>query len=105
MKFSERILMRLARMSLVACRSQSPPEPFCVSTSRLSISAPIHGAIFSSSVPGRTPIDRKSVVSGKSVSVRVDLGGRRIIKKKEKDEQRSRQQHDRRKRQIKYEPI
>src|SRR3546814_16553559 len=26
--------------------------------------------------------DRKSVVSGKSVSVRVDLGGRRFIKKK-----------------------
>src|SRR3546814_18672496 len=26
------------------------------------------------------PIDRKSVVSGKSVSVRVDLGGRRILK-------------------------
>src|SRR3546814_1054129 len=26
--------------------------------------------------------DRKSVVSGKSVSVRVDLGGRRIIRKK-----------------------
>src|SRR3546814_12708087 len=26
--------------------------------------------------------DRKSVVSGKSVSVRVDLGGRRIINKK-----------------------
>src|SRR3546814_19233178 len=29
-----------------------------------------------------TQIDRKSVVSGKSVSVRVDLGGRHIIKKK-----------------------
>src|SRR3546814_15277315 len=29
-------------------------------------------------------IDRKSVVEGKRVSVRVDLGGRRIIKKKEK---------------------
>src|SRR3546814_21154034 len=29
-------------------------------------------------------IDRKSVVSGKSVSVRVDLGGRRINKKKKK---------------------
>src|SRR3546814_19018254 len=29
-------------------------------------------------------IDRKSVVSGKSVSVRVDLGGRSIIKKKKK---------------------
>src|SRR3546814_17503038 len=28
--------------------------------------------------------DRTSVVSGKSVSVRVDLGGRRIIKKKKK---------------------
>src|SRR3546814_17510818 len=28
--------------------------------------------------------DRKSVVSGKSVSVRVDTGGRRIIKKKTK---------------------
>src|SRR3546814_17944623 len=32
----------------------------------------------------RPPRDRKSVVLGKSVSVRVDLGGRRIIKKKKK---------------------
>src|SRR3546814_13232306 len=31
-----------------------------------------------------TKEDRKSVVSGKSVSVRVDLGGRLIIKKKKK---------------------
>src|SRR3546814_11060475 len=31
--------------------------------------------------PRRPCRDRKSVVSGKSVSVRVDLGGRRIIKK------------------------
>src|SRR3546814_18891826 len=30
-------------------------------------------------------IDRKSVVWGKSVSVRVDLGGTRIIKKKQKN--------------------
>src|SRR3546814_20968404 len=30
----------------------------------------------------RLAVDRKSVVSGKSVAVRVDLGGRRIIKKK-----------------------
>src|SRR3546814_20528642 len=29
-----------------------------------------------------TTVDRKSVVEGKSVSVRVDLGGRRIIKQK-----------------------
>src|SRR3546814_17827192 len=31
---------------------------------------------------GHEHLDRKSVVSGKSVSVRVDLGGRRIIKTK-----------------------
>src|SRR3546814_11853788 len=33
---------------------------------------------------GRRAADRKSVGEGKSVSVRVDLGGRRIIKKKKK---------------------
>src|SRR3546814_12220033 len=33
--------------------------------------------------------DRKSVVSGKSVSVRVDLGGRRVIKKKKNTEKSS----------------
>src|SRR3546814_11682527 len=33
----------------------------------------------------RIASDRKSVVAGKSVSVRVDIGGRRIIKKKKKD--------------------
>src|SRR3546814_14744365 len=32
------------------------------------------------------PGDRKSVVLGKSVSVRLDLGGRRIIKKKKQQE-------------------
>src|SRR3546814_16509511 len=32
----------------------------------------------------KTPADRKIVVSGKRVSVRVDLGGRRIIKNKMK---------------------
>src|SRR3546814_11141762 len=39
------------------------------------------GAVGQMVVDGR---DRKSVVEGKSVSVRVDLGGRRIIKKKRK---------------------
>src|SRR3546814_16775180 len=34
---------------------------------------------------GLQPVDRKSVVSGKSVSVRVNLGGCRIIKKKQKE--------------------
>src|SRR3546814_14006233 len=33
----------------------------------------------------RTGEDRKSVESGKSVSVRVNLGGRRILKKKKKN--------------------
>src|SRR3546814_14977880 len=32
------------------------------------------------------PIDRTSVVSGASVSVRVDLGGRRLIKQKNKND-------------------
>src|SRR3546814_10953371 len=32
--------------------------------------------------------DRQSVVSGKSVSVRVDIGGRRLIKKKKTTRQR-----------------
>src|SRR3546814_14016992 len=33
---------------------------------------------------GLREADRKSVVAGKSVSVRVELGGRRLIKKKKK---------------------
>src|SRR3546814_13121501 len=33
--------------------------------------------------------DRKSVVEGKSVSVRVDLGGRRIIKKKKENKKKN----------------
>src|SRR3546814_5602391 len=44
----------------------------CASAGKLTAAAPIQR-------------DRKSVVSGKSVSVRVDLGGRRIIKKKHKN--------------------
>src|SRR3546814_11746782 len=40
----------------------------------------------SSGSPRKKPHgDRKSVVKGKSVSVRVDLGGRSIIKKKKKE--------------------
>ena len=48
--------MRLRSRSLVAARPQVPPSWLWVSTSRLSMSAPIHGSIFSSSVPGRKPI-------------------------------------------------
>src|SRR3546814_18035666 len=38
--------------------------------------------IANADTPGFQARDRKSVVEGKSVSVRVDLGGRRNIKKK-----------------------
>src|SRR3546814_8083300 len=40
------------------------------------------GAGIAARTCARHASDRKSVVSGKSVSVRVELGGRRIIKKK-----------------------
>src|SRR3546814_1920673 len=43
----------------------------------------IHSVVFGGFSPDSLK-DRKSVVSGKSVSVRVDLGGCRIIKKKKK---------------------
>src|SRR3546814_16653566 len=36
---------------------------------------------------GPDPTDRERVVSGKRVSVRVDLGGRRILRKKIKEKQ------------------
>src|SRR3546814_14733147 len=45
-------------------------------------------ADFRSRFAQRLPLDRKSVVSGKSVSVRVDLGGRRIITKKKNTRKR-----------------
>src|SRR3546814_13417109 len=51
-------------------RSQKDGSIICIS----SLSALQGGGVFGG--------DRKSVVEGKSVSVRVDLGGRRIIKKK-----------------------
>src|SRR3546814_16785056 len=41
-----------------------------------------HGAAAGSEPPQEGSPDRKSVVSGKSVTLRVDLGVRRIIKKK-----------------------
>src|SRR3546814_17488118 len=44
------------------------------------------GSVVPAASPPAMPVDRdrKSVVSGKSVSVRVDLGGRRLIKKTNK---------------------
>src|SRR3546814_15173817 len=45
---------------------------------------PQHAASRRSGRSDRGSVDRKSVVKGKSVSVRVDFGGRRIIKKKKR---------------------
>src|SRR3546814_16657341 len=52
----------------------------------------LHGQVFDNAlldlfqaIVVRVQQDRKSVVEGKSVSVRVDLGGRRIIKKNKTD--------------------
>src|SRR3546814_18448172 len=45
-----------------------------------------HRRIHHGIVPAKTQADRKSVVYGKSVSVRVDLGGRSIIKKNKNTE-------------------
>src|SRR3546814_19413939 len=44
--------------------------------------------------------DRKSVVSGKSVSVRVDLGGRRVIKKKTKTKKRAKKKCNKNKKTV-----
>src|SRR3546814_13849212 len=71
--------LRISDWSSDVCSSDlgaTPPAPPSSSSSCSPPSAPSSCAC---SIAGR---DRKSVVSGKSVSVRVDLGGRRIIKKK-----------------------
>src|SRR3546814_19418109 len=45
-------------------------------------SVEVTGALQAGNIAAGVERDRKSVVEGKSVSVRVDLGGRRIVKKK-----------------------
>src|SRR3546814_20592916 len=49
-----------------------------------SIEPEVQEVPFAATETEAAPVDRKSVVEGKSVSVRVDLGGRRIIQKKKK---------------------
>src|SRR3546814_15915307 len=60
------IVTVLCRLVLMEIIQRVLGHTFVCSTSRVLVRRP----------------DRKSVVGGKSVSVRVDLGGRRIIKKK-----------------------
>src|SRR3546814_20750761 len=61
-------------------QSLSSDAPFSLRNHRVAIS---YSTPESSSLTSEE-IDRKRVVSGKSVSVRVELGGRRIIRKKKK---------------------
>src|SRR3546814_7101248 len=77
--------LRISDWSSDVCSSDRPARcPFL----RREVPGPLDVCGEGEPLPGspRDPVgqDRKSVVQGKSVSVRVDLGGRRIIKKKTK---------------------
>src|SRR3546814_14752428 len=83
---AEHLLHRIAPGGLVG-------EPQCGADGAAREDVAVFGAVAKLdplALPGEDDLviagdrDRKSVVSGKSVSVRVDLGGRRIIKKKKK---------------------
>src|SRR3546814_19944585 len=65
-----------SRLAIAVPRS---PGDFTVVTPAFSSAANLPSAV---PAPPEDIADRKSVVSGKRVSVRVDLGGLRIIKKK-----------------------
>src|SRR3546814_17974179 len=79
---------RLQPVVLVEVGGLSGPLTSSASTRRAISSS--HGSAagrsMSTARKSRKQKDRKSVVWGKSVSGRVDLGGRRIIKKKKKQE-------------------
>src|SRR3546814_15949549 len=82
--FSRELLasVPMRREKLVAEAAPAGPAGCAPATAspRIACSCPAHGTprLQCPSIP----LDRKSVVYGKSVSVRVDLGGRRIFKKK-----------------------
>src|SRR3546814_12359834 len=76
------------------CRRHAPPPIYRDLPTIVGLAGMIWRAIMSATAPlcagsdqprlaaaQRVDPDRKSVVDGKSVSVRVDIGGRRIIKK------------------------
>src|SRR3546814_13124738 len=69
----------IAKMGCAAPVALIPPLAF-EAMPPFSVAAPLQMPV--TPLAGRETGDRKSVVSGKSVSVRVDLGGRRIIKQK-----------------------
>src|SRR3546814_19121493 len=63
------------------------PEPAVVSLEARDVELAVGGAERTAAEPHRRvdAVDRESVVEGKRVSVRVGLGGGRIIKKKKKN--------------------
>src|SRR3546814_16947649 len=65
-------------------RRVEPGAPFLDMTIEVRFDGERQRPLLAKRVEGglRDEVDRKSVVKGKSVSVRVDLGGRRINKKK-----------------------
>src|SRR3546814_16750172 len=67
---SDEIVIRQSAQRLLLGAASPAPRLHALSTAR-------HSA---RRIAGVRRTDRKSVVSGKSVSVRVDLGGRRILK-------------------------
>src|SRR3546814_11466528 len=82
--------MRISDWSSDVCSSDLRNRPAMANATRREV-MPVAVAIpmlpekvLSPTVPSRPAVrvDRKSGVLGKSVSVRVDLGGRRLIKKK-----------------------
>src|SRR3546814_17695689 len=83
--------MRISYWSSDVCSSDlsQPPRQFRHLQTRwnehevqtLSLHRLHHARIDRGQLPGEDIGDRKSVVQGKSVSVRVDLGGRRLITK------------------------
>src|SRR3546814_20700518 len=77
-------------------RDRRSPDVACAQ--RRDGGADVFGRCRSENGPGRhdpRALDRKSVVSGKSVSVRVDLGGRRNIKKKNNNKSKEHKRNQR----------
>src|SRR3546814_13587304 len=70
----------------VSVPGQPTVDPLLDAAVRTAVAGRFPQTVEHSRGPYPLTLDRKSVVSGKSVSVRVDLGGRRILKKKNIDD-------------------
>src|SRR3546814_13907110 len=68
--------------ALALVQNLTPPRSRATAAAVLMLMFNIIGLGLGPLFAGIVREDRKSVVSGKSVSVRVDLGGRRILKQK-----------------------